>query len=222
MATEFRGTYEVRAPIEKVWAAFTESEGQELLWANAATGQAIEFTEREEHRLVRWVNESSQSPDRHEFTIRFESIGNHVVIHLLRVGFGEGDAAEVFGEAHGRGWDNTMTDLVAWLETGVPVQRHIRFGGRSCTGIAYVESETGVIVCDLVPGGFGDQAGLQRGDLIVSVGGAPIFGRGDLWLLTTVLEPGSIQAVEYVRDGVTQLSEAPMSTQEHWAVGELS
>jgi S1-C subfamily serine protease len=50
------------------------------------------------------------------------------------------------------------------------------------------------------PGAWGDRLGLQRGDILVDVGGAPVFGYAELWAVTRMTQPGAEMAAAWVRD----------------------
>ena len=51
------------------------------------------------------------------------------------------------------------------------------------------------------PGGFADQAGLRPGDLLLALGGVPIYTRPELWVLMRERAPGDKLTAEYVRAG---------------------
>jgi S1-C subfamily serine protease len=60
-------------------------------------------------------------------------------------------------------------------------------------------------------GTFADRAGLRPGDLLVELGGAPIFRRSDVALITRLHPPGTEVQVAFVRDGALVTGRAPLS-----------
>jgi len=59
----------------------------------------------------------------------------------------------------------------------------------------------GAYVGKVSPGGMAAQAGLQPGDVIVSMAGQPISGAGNLETLLARVRPGQAVPLGYVRDG---------------------
>lgn len=59
----------------------------------------------------------------------------------------------------------------------------------------------GAYVGKVTPGGLAAQAGLQAGDVIVSVAGQPIAGAGNLETLLAHVRPGQAVPLGYIRDG---------------------
>ena len=59
----------------------------------------------------------------------------------------------------------------------------------------------GAYVGKVTPGGIAAQAGLQPGDVLVSVAGQPISGAGSLETLLARVRPGQTVPLGYVRNG---------------------
>ena len=72
--------------------------------------------------------------------------------------------------------------------------------------------ENGALVGDVVPGSPADKAGLQAGDVIVSVDGKPITGADNLKVVVSQLEPGSSAQVGIIRGGSTKTISVPLGT----------
>ena len=68
--------------------------------------------------------------------------------------------------------------------------------------------------------GFGADAGLRRGDLLVRMAGAAIYDRTDIWQIADSRDPGTLLEVEYVRDGELHTSSAQMAPISMAMVGE--
>ena len=71
------------------------------------------------------------------------------------------------------GGDQITADLILFLDRGVQVSRHSM--PWAFAGLMVREVETGLEVAAAVPGSFADRVGLQEGDLVVTLGGAPLF-----------------------------------------------
>jgi len=75
------------------------------------------------------------------------------------------------------------------------------------------DRETGVEVAGVSPGGPADEAGIETGDVLLSLNGEPLRregGRGTAAQLVELMrdvEPGSVVKVEYERDGKTREAE---------------
>lgn len=62
--------------------------------------------------------------------------------------------------------------------------------------------QTGAIIVDIVEGTVADEAGLEEGDIVISLGGNPVEGSSDLRNEIGLIRPGTPVEVEYYRDGV--------------------
>ena len=74
----------------------------------------------------------------------------------------------------------------------------------------------GLRVLAVRPNEFAAKAGVEVGDLIVRVAGAPVFEQSDIWLIQALFEPGAELSVDYVRGGDVLSGSAPMSTLAAW------
>ena len=63
------------------------------------------------------------------------------------------------------------------------------------------DTPAGIVVQAVVPGGLADQAGLQPDDIVLTVGGAPVFTLPELWVLLREHTLGEALEFEYVRNG---------------------
>lgn len=206
MSTQWQRTFEVGVPVERLWRAFRDDSeyGRILAWPDATPEQKADasrkrVTEAEPMKLLKFEQLSSRLPDRAEFTVVFESTDTGSRFTVTRYGFGEGEAADVFGESNFLGYCHGFSDLVLYLETGQAPRRHYLGCTRSCTGMMCRERDWGVEVLRVQPGGFAEAAGLTRGDRLVRIGGVPVYTRNDVWGLVTQHGPGTELSVDYVR-----------------------
>jgi membrane-associated protease RseP (regulator of RpoE activity) len=177
--------------------------------------------EAEPLRRLRFDRADVGMPDqRAEFSIVFESTETGSRFTVTRHGFGAGEVADAFADANFLGFSHGFADLIFYLETGKAARRHYLGCNQSSTAMLFKERAWGVEVLDVTPGGFAAQAGLERGDRILRIGGVPIYTRNDVWGLTTEHAPETLLSVEYVRGRERRHATARLSKPELAAVGE--
>lgn len=115
----------------------------------------------------------------------------------------------------------TVTDVATQLlEQGTV--RHSFFGVQPAAltpqvaDLLGVEPDSGVVVLEVVSGGPAAQAGIQPGDIIVSIGGEPVRSVEDFLAKFRRRNPGERIEVEFARDGTRRtvtvvLAERPAS-----------
>ena len=149
-------------------------------------------------RLLRHREHSGPHADT-EVTVRFEPVegGTRISITHAGPGFGAGEDAALAVEATTIGWAQGLADLRVLLDRGVPAGRFMR--PWTYPGMRVSETPAGVEIRRVDPGGFADQAGLRAGDLLLALGGAPVFTQRELWVLQREHGPGDKLTAEYLR-----------------------
>ncbi len=214
MTSTYRRTFTVAVPVARAWQAFTEPAELTAWFApsvarfEAEPGGSLEFAvgdaraeghieEIEPERLIRWSEGPGILPGTTEVTVVFEAVEHGTRIEITHAGFGEGRDWIDELQAHTLGWNRCITDLLLYLEHGIRRPRaHAR---RSRFGLVTVDTPAGVEVVEVVPGSFGDQAGLAAGDLVLELDRAGVYDRSDLWLLAGEHGPGDELEVVYAR-----------------------
>jgi uncharacterized protein YndB with AHSA1/START domain len=204
----YERTFRVSASRERVWRAFTDPEDL-AYWHGAAEcfeplpGGRVRFAdpgyepvegvveEAIAHRLLRWRTGDIV------ITEVFEAGNGGTQVTITQTS--ERLLPEHEREAHQRGWDESIADLILLLDSGVGFSRHMTPG--STIGATTKTTPAGVEIVDVVEGQFAAEAGLQAGDLLVKLGAAPIFDRSDVALLTREHPAGTGLEAVYVRDG---------------------
>ena len=132
-------------------------------------------------------------------TITFEAVGSGTQISITHAGFGDGPWGEWL-ESTSLGWDQGIADLVAYLETGVVAGRFTI--PLDNPGMKTTETPAGLMVQLIAEGGFAQQAGISTGDLLLTVGGAPVYTIRELWAIVRLAstDPRDL-TVTYVHDG---------------------
>jgi membrane-associated protease RseP (regulator of RpoE activity) len=222
MSGKWQRTFEVSVPVERVWEAFTRINpppaGARPDPNASVKPQIIEF---QPMKLLRWSAEGGQLPERSEITVVFESTATGSRFTVTRFGFGEGEDADVFSESNGLGWEGGLMDIVFELETGVAVNRHYYGAYDACTGVMYAQRDWGLEVLKVLPGTFGAEAGLMRGDRLVRLDGAAVFSRANVWTLLEARAPGDNLSVEFVRGRALLRGSGRLSSQRSAGMGAV-
>ncbi len=216
-------SFEFSHPIDKVYDGYIEIEGPEQPVAgtsftlNDAAGSLVEITAVRPRELIAYTQK--QRDDVVEMTIAFESTTTGSRITVTKCGFGEGDEFDVLNESQELGWTEGMRDLDLYLRTGIRRRRHLE--DRSATGVMFKVTQGGLEVRGVHPGSLGEQVGMRRGDLLISIDGAVVYGRSELWLLQRLYEPGRDVDVVFVRDGKELSGRGRMVSTSLAATGEV-
>ena len=233
--TTMSGTYErtfvLSVPVERAWRAFTDPREREK-WMVPPGRDPLEHTDQpmiegfqreeyklgpiEEHKRLNWSQRSDVEGDARwvDTTVVFEETESGTKITVTRSGFGDSEAWQMMRQSTSLGWDESIADLVAYLETGVAGERHFSSQSRrpkGSVGAQMFETGAGVRIVYMVPGGFAEQTGMQRGDLLLRLGDVSIVRRSDVWAAERAYGPGHEIDAEYVRDGKLLRGTAPIS-----------
>jgi hypothetical protein len=183
----FEATFVVSTPRAKAWELLLAAEpatdslappGPGQRWIPAIEGAAEDVEVVPEERLrARKVTEPCAGT---EIVITFDDDSSGTRITVVQTGFGPGfDIGRPWLAA---GWYAILADFVAYFERGVPLGRHLTMWWS--IGCDVAETPEGLVVGTVHPDGFAARAGLERGDLILRLAGAPILTVRDLSILT--------------------------------------
>jgi uncharacterized protein YndB with AHSA1/START domain len=215
MGRSFEKTFVVAVPVERAWKAMTDPEELNKWYfpvevsadgsmkteiiGEQRTSEVVDFepgrmfktrttlTGREGWGIVQGTR---------EMTVVFEATESGTRITITNAGFG--DTEDLSGVM--RGQEETIADLILYLETGVAFPRH-HHGVRSWIGFSGGETRAGLWVRSVQPGTFADRLGLQPGDLLVELGGASVFSFAEVQFFTKEHGPGETASAAWVRDG---------------------
>ena len=206
----YERTLTVAAPVSRVWRAFTEPDDLRAWHGNAIVFEASEggrvlFRDQGYPEVSGWVRR--MVPER---LLHWDVSGEDMAIIEEFVPSGTGTTVTVRQQgaralagherqAYVLGWDESLADMALLVEHGVRYPRHM--SPRSRLGARVETVAAGVRVVSVAPGSFADEAGLRPGDLLVRLGGAPLFSRGDVALVTREHPPGTRLQAAYVREG---------------------
>jgi uncharacterized protein YndB with AHSA1/START domain len=215
---EYQRSFVVPVPVERAWQAFVDPRQREA-WISPpghdqlenpeagfpAKGFAplqVEVGEVVPHRRLSWsVRRSMGDGTRAQIDVgvTFEEVEGGTCISACRTVRAEGGGAEILDQRTRLGFGEEMTDLCAFLQTGVNVSRH--FSARGSIGALVMETPAGLRLERVAPGGFAEEAGLREGDLLISIGGAAVYGLSDIAFLEREHEAGEVLEVTGVRGG---------------------
>lgn len=217
MSSTYERSFVVKVPVERAWSAFIKREGREAWMSppgrDPMDNPGVEYPapgfpkvelkvgKVEQNKLLQWSTHhvADEQPGWVETTVTFEEVASGTRITITRAGFGETPEWQLFKQSSSLGMDHSLIDLVAYLETGVNVSRH--FTGHSSIGASMVEGPGGIEIVHAVDGGFAAETGMRPGDLLISIGGAGVYHRSDVWFIQREHEPGTEFEATYVRGG---------------------
>jgi uncharacterized protein YndB with AHSA1/START domain len=204
--------FTVAVPIERAWSAFADSH-ERSQWEAAQyeidprpggivrwTLPGVETTGRVEEADPPHLLRHTEHDGPHtgcEITVTFEEVAEGTRIVVTHSGFGSAENWDEWLEGTSLGWSQAIADLIAYLRTGIPARRFV--AEMQSPGMTMTNTDAGIEVCTVAAGGMADGAGLQPGDLLLRVGGVPVFTIAELWVLMREHGAGSHVDVEYVR-----------------------
>jgi len=195
----FEAEFTVEQPVEQVWTRLEQQNETEPAWLSAwprfpgaaTTGEVIEV---DPPRTVR-VHKSSEPCKGSEIAVSLESVDNGTRVLVVQSGFPAWvkEALESFTI----GGNQIVADLVLYLERGVEISRHSM--PWAFAGLSTREVGTGLEVATVIPGCYAEKAGLQPGDLLMSLNGAPLFTQLCLQAMLRVFKAGDEVEATWVR-----------------------
>jgi uncharacterized protein YndB with AHSA1/START domain len=207
-------TFTVGVPVGRAWTAFVDGDERSKWEANEyeidpVPGGKVRWTlpglesngqvEAVEHeRLLQWAEIDGPHLES-EITVTFEAVDGGTRISITHAGFGDTDDWGEWIEGTTLGWTQAIADLIVYLEQGVVAGRFT--SGMEPPGMRTTDTPGGMVVDEVLDGGWASQAGLQPGDLLLNVGGVAIYTLPEFWVLLRVYKHGDALAVDYVRNG---------------------
>ena len=219
MSRTFERTFTVSVPVERAWQAMTDPEElnkwyfpvriaedgslETEIVGEKRTSEVLEavpgrmfrtrttLTGREGFGIV---------PGTREMAVVFEAVEAGTRITITQSGYGDGEEWERDMSGAVRGLNETIADLILYLETGVAFPRHLQ-GEKSFHGFAAKEVPAGLEVRSVQPGTFAGRLGLKAGDILVELGGAAVFGFAEIGFFAKEHSAGEQAGAAWVRDG---------------------
>lgn len=197
----YEAEFTVNQSQEEVWQKLmAENEHQHCFLGVWPSFPGFEVTARvtevDPPNTIRAHKESEPCKDS-EIAVSLEATESGTKVLVVQSGFPAWVKSAL--ESFTIGGDQIICDLVLYLETGVEMSRHSM--PWAFAGFTTHEVGSGLQVAELVPGCFGEKAGIQPGDLLMTLGGAPVFTQRDLQALLRVLPSGDTIEASWVRGG---------------------
>ena len=189
----FEVVLEVDVSPEEAWAALTAKRAdgaEDSYWLPGfeAPGDILEV---DPGRLLR-VRKAAEPCKGTEIAFLVEASGSGARVTVVQSGFPAWVKRAL--EDFTFGWDEIVADLAVYLKHGVRAKRHVAPWAGS--GLFTKTVQGGLKVVAVEPGSFGERAGMQRGDLLIKLGGAPMITRLQLSTMMRACRAGEeVEAV---------------------------
>jgi uncharacterized protein YndB with AHSA1/START domain len=214
VSRRFERTFTIAVPVQRAWQAFADGHersqweavsyeidpvpGGRVHWTLPGVEAEGEVVEAVPNRVLRHVERGGPHADS-EVTVTFEAVDDGTRVTITHAGFGGAEDWDEWLEGTTLGWTQAIADLLVYLETGVPARRFVT--QTHSPGMTMRDTPGGVEVLTVSPGTLADQAGMAPGDLVLRVGGVPVFTIAELWVLMREHGPKTQLDVEYIRSG---------------------
>ena len=164
---------------------FAADLGADRRWLPGFEGEG-DVLESDEGKRLR-VRKATEPCAGTEIVVVLEDEGTGTRITVSQTGFGDVGGLRPWLAS---GWATIVADFAVALERGVQLRRHL--GPWNDLGCLIEEGPTGVAVASPArPGSLAAAAGLEPGDLLVSIAGTPVANVPDLAVLVRgALAPG--------------------------------
>jgi hypothetical protein len=199
----FEATFVVTTPRAEAWKRLRDARpaqdrltepGPDQWWIPGVEGAGDEL-EVVPEELLR-VRKATFPCEGSEIVITMEDAETGTRITFVQHGFGpDFPARRPWLES---GWWAIRADLHVYFERGVAVGRHLHWW--SSIGCDVAETPGGLTVTGLGEGGATSQAGVQAGDLLLTVAGAPVVTVRELSILLRAVRTGTKTEFSYLRD----------------------
>ncbi len=209
MKDEFEATFVVEMAPGAVWKALTERTlpgegGADVRYVLAGfpslvpldvPGASCTPLEVEAERLLR-VRKDHEPCAGTEIAVRLEQEETGTRITVVQSGFGA--FLDIVGRdtVFGHG-EQIVNDLRLYIERGITVPG-TAWG--AFLGAMTRQTGVGLEIGSIQPGGFAEKAGLQAGDLLLTLGGIRLHDHPQLWTVLALVDPKEDGVVTWARD----------------------
>ncbi len=136
-----------------------------------------------------------------EVIIALEHAGSGTKITVVQAGFGPWlpDVIELFGYV----WNMIIADMKLYIETGLQIKTHLFEPDDQPTvslGCNTSENLTGLLVVDTTKNGFCEQAGVEKGDVLLQLNGVRLLNGMLLTNLLKMVAPGATLELVWAHD----------------------
>jgi hypothetical protein len=205
----FEATFRLRIDRPTAWRRLTENattdEGEHL-WLAGFDSQATIVDADPPGRLHASKDDEPCAGTDIVVTLEDDDVG--VRIHVVQSRFGAWLPERY--QMMSVGWRYIVADLETFLATGVHARRHLRAWGDLGADASAIDG--GIRVDRIREGGLASRLGLDDGDLLVTLAGAPVASLDDLVTVLRVLDTDGVPAAEWIRSGSLVTARAQRSS----------
>jgi Activator of Hsp90 ATPase homolog 1-like protein len=194
----FHASFRLRIDRDTAWRRLTANAGPDeaaQLWLPGFDSQVtvVEATAPDRLRATK-DDEPCAGTD---IVVTLEDADTGTRVHVTQSRFG--DWLPERYEVMSVGWRYIVADLHTYLATGVHARRHLRRWGD--LGAEATAVDGGVAIDRVREGTLAQRLGLADGDLLVTLGGAPVASLDDLVTVLRVLDAAARPDAEWIRAG---------------------
>jgi hypothetical protein len=185
MEDRFETTFIVEMAPDRTWKVLAEGERAGGRWWLPGFETEADVLRVDEGHEVH-VRKTAQPCAGTEIMVTLEASESGTRVTVVQSGFGR----EFFEQALDGltiGWSHIVADVALYLERGVRGGRHAR--PWAMLGCNVHETGTGLEV-GAVWGGFAQRVGIEPGDVLLTIGGAPVVNRRELETCMRVFRAG--------------------------------
>ena len=193
-------TFEVSATRAEAWKALeglrSRASAAGEWWLPGFECRAAELEAEPETRLS--VRKLEQPCADTIIDITFEHTATGCRIHVVQSGFDEA-VVKFAGESFWIHAEHLFTDMHVFFETGVIAKR--AWLPWAPLGVGVVTEPYGLKVKGVQSGTWAERAGIRADDVLLTVGGAPIYTARELGVIERIVHPGDDVTATFARDG---------------------
>ena len=194
MDDRFEAVFVVDAPPAAVWDRLAAGDKGDGTWWLPAFEAVVATQEVAPGHGLR-ARKTAPPCEGTEIAVTLEAAASGTRVTIVQSGFGA--LFDVALEGLSIGWSHIVADMALFLARGVTGDRHLR--PWAWHGLSLRQGDGGLEVTSVAAGSFGERAGLEAGDILVAVCGAPVVVSRELETLMRVYAAGDSIEVEWVR-----------------------
>ena len=157
------------------------------------SGASATLIELDAGRLLR-VRKDDEPCAGTEIAVTLEAVDQGTRITIVQSGFGPWlDRLRDTFQAH---WTQIVADFRLYIERGLTVPGTAWSVG---LGAQTQETQAGLEIVDVEAGGFGEKAGMEPGDLLLTLRDLRVHDTKQLWTILALTQPGDSAEVTWAR-----------------------
>ncbi len=201
----YEAEFVLEQPVEQVWGSLAKQKKSDASWGLPGWGTTGSVIEVEAGVRLRVTKDTEPCKDT-EIAVSLESVANGTKVLVVQSGFPVWVKSSL--ESFTIGGDQIIADLLLYLDRGVVLSRHSM--PWAFAGFSAREVGAGLEITAAFPGSYAENVGLAPGDLLLTLGGAPVFTHLGLQAVLRVLQQGQETEATWVRGREMQRATASL------------